>query len=601
MPGKKNRKKVGKVESVDNSDSEAEVEVPVEKKTKSKRHSSSTDTSNTAKRSKHESDQEGKEKRLRTEIDRLENKKASIKFGKGDFAGISPDEKQYYLDECVADIAKNNKRLDELINPRSSTPTNDEGSVNACENMKKLLEAMKDAKKNKDGVIDLREKLKDKGITGYYDEAELIAERDCYKTTLEYISKKDSDLCKQTKTKRVHRVGGTPGIGKTTFRFYLLWLWVNKKHDWLNMFDVVHFSDAEWVYTITRSEEGEFGVTLKKYETLLHPGRERTGLGLLEAPEKLSVDKTLFGMKALILTGSPERFLKGNEIYKVSPAMTYLVLWTFKEAEFLVSCKVLSQEQLEERFETYGGVLRLLMCEPQDAGTLIRDALKNISADFIESIFTGVIPQSMSVFIHLLVDLTADGEVKGFISEKVFYLCKEAAEKRNDHLNKTFIERIENKGYLGCIFELKFRSYFAAGGTLQTSKKTIKLKKQDHETFSSNCVAKVGVLYQPDKSNFHGLDFFFLDENNVLYMLQTTVSETGHSPLKFDHADIKGLLSRFRTQNLSITSYAIVYVLPLKSKTTKFKVPQPKKLSKELQKQTTSVVGWPATALTGFE
>ena len=207
----------------------------------------------------------------------------------------------------------------------------------------------------------------------------------------------------------------------------------------------------------------------------------------------------------------------------------------------------------------------------------------------------------MNVFVHRIVDLTADGEATGFISENVFNVCCIAVEGRKDLFNKTFVERIENKGYLGCIFELKFRTYFAAGGTLQMGKKTIKLKTQGYETFSSSCVPKVGVLYQPDKSNFHGLDFFFLDENNVLYMLQTTVSETGHSPLKFNHTDIKGLLSHIKNQNLSVTSYAIVYVLPLKN--TKFKVPmsQPKGFSKKLQKQTTSVMGWPAKALTGFE
>ena len=588
MPGKKNRK-VGKVE--------AEVEVPAEKKAKSKRHSSSTDTSNTTKRSKHESDQEG----LRAEIDRLgrnlDQAVADEKFTKGK----EQARLQAMITRLTAEIAKNDKRLDKSINTRSSTPTNDEGSVNACENMKKLLEAMKDAKKNKDGVIDLREKL-----NGSYNEANIILERACYKETLRHISSTDGNLTKQKQvsTQRVHRVGGTPGIGKTTFRFYLLWLWVNKKDDWLNMFDVVHFSDAEWVYTI-KTKDGEFSITLAEYKTLLHPGRDRKGLGLLEAPKELtSLDKTLNGMEALILTGSPGRFQTGSEIYKVSPPMTCLVLWTFEEAKFLVKCSILSDVQLKERFKAYGGVLRLLTSDPENAEGLIKDALEKVTTDFIERILTGVIPQNMNVFVHRLVELTADGKAKGFISENVFLMCKGSAEDGNDFLSKTFIERIENKGYLGCIFELKFRSYFAAGGTLQIqmgkkSSKTIKLNKHGYETFSSNCVPKVGVLYQPDKSNFHGLDFFFLDENNVLYMLQTTVSETGHSPLQFDHADIKGLLSRFRTQNLSITSYAIVYVLPLKN--TKFKVPQPKDLSKKLQKQTTSVMGWPAKALTGFE
>ena len=368
MPAKKFRKKVATVESVDSSDSEVEVEVTKKKKTKSKRHSnsSSTDTSST-KRSKPESNQEGKEKRqeLRAEIQRqqdvLNSKIIAIKRAKGDQKELLKLE----IQQLITGIAENKQLLTELINHGSSTPTTDEGSVKACENMKKLLGAMKGAKMNKDGVIDLRKKLKDKGITGYYDEAELIAERDCYKTTLKYISEKDSNLCTQSKTKRVHRVGGTPGIGKTTFRFYLLWLWVNKKDAWLKKFDVVHFSIDDWVYTI-KPEDGEFSITLAKYENILHAGRDRKGLGLLEAPEKLkSLDKTLNGMESLILTGSPGRFQAGSEIYKVSPPMTCLVLWTLAEAKFLVSCQLLTQQELKERFKTYGGVLRLLTCNPE--------------------------------------------------------------------------------------------------------------------------------------------------------------------------------------------------------------------------------------------
>eukprot|EP01060_Flectonema_neradi_P014487 TRINITY_DN2113_c1_g1_i5.p1 TRINITY_DN2113_c1_g1~~TRINITY_DN2113_c1_g1_i5.p1 ORF type:complete len:360 (+),score=46.19 TRINITY_DN2113_c1_g1_i5:701-1780(+) len=359
----------------------------------------------------------------------------------------------------------------------------------------------------------------------------------------------------------------------------------------------MHFSIDDWVYTI-KPEDGEFSITLANYATIFDAGRDRKGLGLLEAPKELtSLDKTLNGMEALILTGSPERFQAGG-IYKVSPPMTCLVLWTLAEAKFLVNCNVVSKDELKERFKTYGGVLRLLTINPEHAKGLIREVLEKITADFIERILTGVIPQNMNDFVYRIVELTADGKAKGFISETVFHMCKDSAADRNDFLNKTFIEKIENKGYLGCIFELKFRTYFAAGGTLQMDEKDIKLKKQGYETFNKSCVPEIGVLYQPDKSNFHGLDFFFFDENNVLYMLQTTVSETGHSLLKFSHNDVSGLLSRIENQNLSITSYAIIYVLPHKNKN--FKVPRPE-CGKKLQKQVTSVMGWPAKALAGFE
>ena len=146
---------------------------------------------------------------------------------------------------------------------------------------------------------------------------------------------------------------------------------------------------------------------------------------------------------------------------------------------------------------------------------------------------------------------------------------------------QTFIERIENKGYLGCIFELKFKRYFAEGRELTVgTKKTIKLKRLGYETFSSSCNLELGVLYQPNKSNFHGLDFFFLAKNKnnkkiVLNMLQTTVADKSHSPLKFDHADIKGLVSCITKQKFTIASYTMIYVLPLEN--ANFKVPKNRK------------------------
>ena len=113
-------------------------------------------------------------------------KKRDIELKKREFATMSDADRAYDLKVCNSNIDENKETLKELIYRRTSTPTNDEGSVNACENMKKLLEAMKGAKMN-EGVIDLRKKLKGKGIAGYYDEAEVLLERNCYKDALEIL------------------------------------------------------------------------------------------------------------------------------------------------------------------------------------------------------------------------------------------------------------------------------------------------------------------------------------------------------------------------------------------------------------------------------
>ena len=53
-----------------------------------------------------------------------------------------------------------------------------------------------------------------------------IYPRKCYRDGLDYVMKKRSE----DKAHKIFRFGGTPGIGKTTFRYWVLWLWVGGKN-----------------------------------------------------------------------------------------------------------------------------------------------------------------------------------------------------------------------------------------------------------------------------------------------------------------------------------------------------------------------------------
>ena len=292
---------------------------------------------------------------------------------------------------------------------------------------------------------------------------------------------------------------------------------MNKKDNWLNMFDRVHFSSSKWIYTIMRNSDSFSVERHDGYKSVFDEGRPMKGLGLMESSETLdALDKQLRGMEALILTGSPGRLQAGTEIHKVVSRKAYITLWVKEEAEKLVDYDMFGnngKSQLDERFEPYGGLFRFLVEDNPEE--LLDTALNEVTTGFINKVFQKTTSRGTSKFVHRLVALDVKGEVVGFISEHVLKRCLYKLEQSaaSDFPN---LMKYAEGGYKGCIFEaIVCRCLTLKKGDEQ--KRNLKLKDKStitvEEGYLSYTSGEIGKglktdrLYKPWKSNFHGLDF----------------------------------------------------------------------------------------------
>ena len=572
---------------------------------KSKRSSNSSSDSSSTKRSKVDSEQAWKIHQLNDRLDKL---KTALITKQGELDDEADTKKCTRLKREIAqfnnDITKNEALHEKLmLQPTTSTKDNS-ASIAACDNMKVLVEAMQSVEMNEVGIIDLKGKVVDAQERPLYEEAEIILERQCYKNSLQYITDKDKNA-----KPRITYVGGTPGVGKTSFRFYLLWLWVNKKDGWLNNFESVHFSHCKHIYTITRDDR-EFSVSRSTEKEIFDSGNPNLGLGLIEAPAKLeALEHQLYGMAALIMTVSPGRLGAGTEISKVVSSKTYITLWDMNEAIKLVQFGIFGDEgkqQLNERFPLYGGVLRLLA--HSDPEELVKTVLTQVTIEFIREVLERETPKGKSAFVHRLVALGKDGEIIGFISNVVLKKCLYSL-KRSKTDEMRGLLKVVGKGEMGFIFEAMVcgdltRDAKETGKChlVLADKTTIKVGR-DYLTYNANSKpAETGRLYKPWNQNFHGLDFFVLqagigNHKQTLYMLQTTISSS-HKELSFSNTEITTLIRNLGGVS-AIGKIVIVYVLPEKNE--KFNPPEPINAMTEVQKNATSVVGWPDPKIEGFD
>ena len=218
-----------------------------------------------------------------------------------------------------------------------------------------------------------------------WKEARLILERDCYVNALKKIA---SDLeARSCAEEPVFKITGTPGIGKTTFRFWILLQWVKGNNEFLKYFETILFSDGDaHVYEITRKGDN-FDISVAVYDGSVFNRNKKGTIGVFEMPEKLPViDKELDGMELLILTGSPSRFQRGCEILKDSGYSVCLPLWTRTEIanlpvdifELKATNDAEQQKELDYKFEQFGGVLRFLVKPFATAETLVSEALERV-------------------------------------------------------------------------------------------------------------------------------------------------------------------------------------------------------------------------------
>ena len=445
--------------------------------------------------------------------------------------------------------------------------------------MQNLLNAMKDSS-TEAGLT----RLKFDDDFDMWKEAKLILERKCYITALDTIA--DKFLNRDKNTEPVHTITGTPGIGKTTFRFWILLLWVQNSNKFLMGFSTILFSNGDkQVYTITRKDDS-FSVSCADYDQYVFEGKSRSRFGVLEMPKELPIaDKQLFGMEVLILTGSPSRFKQGCEILKDNTKLgsVCLPLWTWDEINCLpiqnfsleATDETEKRKELNYKFKQFGGVLQFLVKPFKEAEGLVTEALENVTIDFIQNVLTGTPPQGSNISIHRLVALDGkyDYKVKGFISECVFDKCVQYVANQQRLTVATYIKGL-SEGAKRCFFKAMFyRDFKEESGMVikyEVGNQVKELTILTDSSYTSDNLLDSDILYRPTKAYFHGLDFFCIKkaetpEKYNLFMLQTTVSDNGHNSLNLNHPDIKNLLKDVKAK-FSIKSCIVIYVLPYKKR-----------------------------------
>ena len=479
-------------------------------------------------------------------------------------------------------------------------------------NMKKLLDAMANSSTDANGLTTLE--VKDDVGELVWKEAKFLLQRECY---VKAWTKIKEDLEEKTNTVPVYKITGTPGIGKTAFRFWILLQWVREKV--FSEFKTILFSDGvQKVYEITRIEN-QFTISCVDYDGDVFCGPSKGRFGVFEMPERLPIpDKQLQGMELLILAGSPSRFQGGSEVMKVNSEQgSCLPLWQYDEIlklpldtfELEATTEEKKKEELRTKFEDFGGVLRLLSFKKQDALCKINEAMKDATIGFIENVLTGKLPSTTTKFVHRLVALD-ESEGCTFISDMVFKMCvANAVQHERDNI-ATYVMGLTDQGAKGRFFEAMFyRDFIKKESEMvvkyEVSSQVKVLESLPGSSYTFDDVPTNDILYKPTKANFHGLDFFYIkkvngpsrsDKQNAdLFMLQTTVSDSGHDSLDFHHGDITKLLTNVK-QTYTTVKRIVIYILPYKKDS--FNVPE----LKNARLNGDSVCkGWTDPSVKGFE
>eukprot|EP00754_Rhynchopus_humris_P029543 Rhum_TRINITY_DN15221_c6_g1::Rhum_TRINITY_DN15221_c6_g1_i4::g.143756::m.143756 len=411
-------------------------------------------------------------------------------------------------------------------------------------------------------------------------QGEKLLQRACYETTLEWLAENEPKKIGEpgrTYQERLFPVGGTPGVGKTTFRLWVLarWLYAKKSQnpagidEWLAKFEAVCFFETDRQLFDVRLDAGSVKVGSSEYvvtpnvRTLLLVEWTRGMAEALTTEAQLSATKSV-----AIVTGSPGRFVKGSQAMKErwSSPPKYLPTWSSEELAEVVS---FSADKLHE----YGGVARLWLMGESQAKQKICQALAAAKSTDLPRMLGGFLAEGSHV--HRVLDLDEDGKPTGFISRAVADTAIAQAVETAEHNIDDYVRRVVSAGgvfaktYLGHLFEAFFSSAFGKAETaLRYNGSAIKMDQGgDCVAFVESAHCKDNVLYKPEKRNFHGIDCFVLQGETVI-MLQITVGKT-HSPVSETHPDIKKLTKKFRNKK-----FVLVYVVPSKALAASFTVPQ---------------------------
>eukprot|EP00760_Papus_ankaliazontas_P024098 PhM_4_TR2120/c1_g1_i2/m.3150 len=175
-------------------------------------------------------------------------------------------------------------------------------------------------------------------------------------------------------------VTGTPGIGKSTLRTYLLWAWLKGM---LLQFDTVDYditADEERSILIHREADGSLSIVSHRKRELGVDVTKTLGLyELSRCDERSQCAAVAFA----VFSASPgAKETHGNHLdKKTGYRKIVLPLWDLKEL------LTVDPDLDSARFEKYGGVPRLVLEQtPSEAEAYVQEALKSLSEEVVSGV-----------------------------------------------------------------------------------------------------------------------------------------------------------------------------------------------------------------------
>eukprot|EP00760_Papus_ankaliazontas_P024108 PhM_4_TR2120/c1_g1_i8/m.3174 len=175
-------------------------------------------------------------------------------------------------------------------------------------------------------------------------------------------------------------VTGTPGIGKSTLRTYLLWAWLKGM---LLQFDTVDYditADGESSILIHREADGSLSMLSHRKREWVADVTKTLGLyELSRCDERSQCAAVAFA----VFSASPgAKETHGNHLdKKTGYRKIVLPLWDLKEL------LTVDPDLDSARFEKYGGVPRLVLEQtPSEAEAYVQEALKSLSEEVVSGV-----------------------------------------------------------------------------------------------------------------------------------------------------------------------------------------------------------------------
>ncbi|RHZ85215.1 hypothetical protein Glove_69g70 [Diversispora epigaea] len=403
------------------------------------------------------------------------------------------------------------------------------------------------------------------GDVSFFETMNILYIRKCYRDLLEIVF--DENI-------RKLRVTGNPGIGKTFFAYYLLYILAKRE-------EIIIYNSCVNQCPIAFDKEKAFRV----YETDVLDSYlcDKSVWYIVDGKEPKSVKA-----KTILLCSPRKDHYKNFDKY-VGTTIRYMPVWSPEEIE---ACRVrifdrLDKAKVEDLFSKWGGIPRFILEKAQDSiqQLLLEEAIVKNSNPKIFN-FVGEIDHADDIshrLIHIHTNTYTDKIIRfasEYVAEKVTYQLEK--DYRRELINFVTASSLINEysALRGFIFENIAHRILQMGGrfnirllksdltnsTTDISEHTeLTCNKYTKLIFNNISEIKEGMYCQPKQKNFASVDAIIAPDtlfqmtvsnnhpiniNGLKNLINKLGGESGTNPINFYFVLPKGLYENFQIQKL---------------------------------------------------